>query len=151
ENFSGHQHHGADLQAGQFTQPAKDSVDPVAGQAWNALAIEKASEDAAVALFLLDEQLQRGNEPRVGGEDGMRGGPSPKAPAARPFAELELLNGLGDEPPFGGRQRTRVVPGKGARGIAVVHEMPVPSLVERLGGGRRERHGGHEPSIKYFT
>src|SRR6185369_11734973 len=57
QNFRRNQHHRANLQAGQLAQPAKNSVDPVTRQSRNPLAVQEASQHAAVSLLLCNEKL----------------------------------------------------------------------------------------------
>jgi hypothetical protein len=69
ENLRRNQHHRADLQASQLTQSAEDSIDPMAGQSGNPLAVQKAPQDTAVTLLLCDKELQRRQKPQVRGKD----------------------------------------------------------------------------------
>jgi len=69
ENLGGDQHHRADLQAGQLSQPAKNAIEPMAAEPRNSLAIQEASQYAAVALLLCNKKLQRRQKPWVGGKD----------------------------------------------------------------------------------
>lgn len=130
EHFRRGQHHGADLQAGQLAQAAKDAIDPVLLEPRNPLAVEETSEDAAVALLLGDEEIQRGQKPRVGGERRVRCGPAPETAAARPFAQLELPDGGANETELRGAESQGVVPGEGAQTGAVLGKMAVPPLIE---------------------
>ena len=82
-----------------------------------------------MALFLCDEELQRRDEPRVGSEDRMGRCPPFEAPAAGPFAQLELLNGAGNEPALGRTEQIWVVPGQSAWTPTVLEKMPIPALV----------------------
>src|SRR5439155_17970245 len=81
----------------------------------------------------------------------MRRGLPPQTPSACPFAELELLNGLRDEQPFGVAERAGIVPWKGARGVAVLEEVPIPALIERSGRSLGECRRRHVHSIKDFV
>src|SRR5258707_11520872 len=107
----------------------------------HALVVEELSQHAAVALLLGDEKLQRRQEPGVRGEYRMRRGPPHEAAAARPFAELELLNGAANHLQLGRAEPVGVMPGKGSRALAVLKKPAMPALKGR--SRRRKNCGGH--------
>lgn len=57
ENFSGNEHDGRGLQAGELAETAKDTVHPIMGEPGDVLAIEEAPEHCAMALLLGDEKF----------------------------------------------------------------------------------------------
>src|SRR5262249_17795604 len=124
---------------------------------WNALAIEEHSEQAAVLLLLGDEEIERGEKPCVGAEDGMSGRAAAQAPAAGVLAELKLLDGSRRRARLFNVQRMRLVPGQGSGVAQVGREVTVPEPVGGVGGAglrpvQRGQHGRrHASSIEYFV
>jgi hypothetical protein len=78
----------------------------------------------------------------------MRSGPAHETAAARPFAELELLNGPGYRTAFAGRKLIRIAPGQCGGAVAIPEEMVMPTL-ER--GRNWSSQGCHGFNIKYFV
>src|ERR1035441_1177188 len=78
----------------------------------------------------------------------MRGGPPHETPPARPFAELELLNGSRHGSKLGAGELIRIVPRQCAGPVTILEEMIVPMLEWGRNRGRKRRH---TVIIKYFS
>jgi len=89
-------------------------------QAARALRGEKAPEQCAVPLLLLDEHPQRLDILRIQDFRAFQ-----QAPALRAFSQFELLDGLDDHGAFGAAQTIAIIPRQaGRRGVGA--EIPDP-------------------------
>lgn len=93
-----------------MAKTAEGAIDPVFCDAGYLLLLHEAGEVAAVAALFTDEEAEGGDEARIVVLRCVFRAAREQAPAAGAFAELELLDGLGDGYFFGWGERVGVIP-----------------------------------------
>jgi hypothetical protein len=111
DDFGGYEHAEREFEAGEDAEAAENRVDPVLGEAGEALGVHETGQDAAVALFLVYEEREGLGKMRVADFAGEFSASLLEAAALGAFAKLELGDRRGGDAALGGGEYVRIVPG----------------------------------------